>query len=45
MTNKVFLGIVVAATAGLLIPLTILGQNQAVSQETPVTSEMGEEMG
>ncbi len=45
MTNKIFLGIVVAATAGLLIPLTILGQNQAVSQETPATSEMGEEMG
>jgi len=45
MTNKVFLGIAIAATAGLLVPLAILGQNQAVSQEEAMESEMGEELG
>ncbi len=45
MTNKVFLGIAVAAVAGLLVPLTILGQNQAASQEEAMESELGEELG
>ncbi|MFY3741941.1 MAG: hypothetical protein HMLIMOIP_002402 [Candidatus Nitrosomirales archaeon] len=44
MANKFFLGIVLAAAAGLLIPLAVVGQNQVASQEsTPM--EMGEEMG
>lgn len=37
MANRVFLGIAIATTVGLLVPLGILGQNQAASQE------MGEE--
>ena len=45
MTNRVYLGIAIAATAGLLIPFAILGQNQAVSQEAEMESEMGAELG
>jgi len=44
MANRVFLGIVIAAAAGLLVPLAFLGQNQAVSQEAE-ESEVGTEMG
>lgn len=45
MTNRVYLGIAIAATAGLLVPFAILGQNQAVSQEAEMESEVGEELG
>jgi len=44
MTNRVFLAIAIAATAGLLVPLAILGQNQAVSQEEEMEPEMESEM-
>jgi len=36
--------LVLAGVAGLLIPLTTVGQNKAVSQES-VPMEIGEEMG
>ena len=45
MTNRVFLGIVIAAVAGLLISLTAMSQNQASSQEAAMESEMGMELG
>ena len=45
MTNRVFLGIAIAATAGLLVSLTAMSQNQAASQEAPMESEMGMELG
>jgi hypothetical protein len=44
MTNRVFLGIAIAATAGLLVPFAILGQNQAASQEEVMEEEMESEI-
>jgi len=44
MTKRFYLVLVLAGVAGLLTPLTTVGQNKAVSQES-VPMEIGEEMG
>ncbi len=44
MTKRFYLVLVLAGVAGLLIPLTMVGQNKVVSQES-MPMEMGEEMG